>query len=417
MRRTWLTSLLLFSGLLLVLPVAAQGQSQGGDDDGAPFFPRHGFLVTGYGSAGYRATLAAGSTPNDFKASLAPVFLWQISDRFLFEGELEFRLEEGVTEAELEYAQIDYSLTDNVKLVAGKFLLPFNVFTERMHPTWINSFVSPPPVYGGHHGGAGPAEALLPVLSDVGFQARSTFNLGRFGYLTASGFVTQGPRIEAEEGGGHGSEEAGTAASFRSFRSPGARLAPDPATRRASAAVSSSEEEHGHHVPEVVFGTNFEDNNEDKMVGGRIGGGIAPYFEVDVSAMTGEYDDAGDLRLTSYGAHAEGRYAGFELHGEWIRTEQQVADEETGEISTLTRDGYWAQLSYRYRKWEPQVRWGQLFEGDLHGETVKEDGEQLALGLAYWLEPSLGLKAEYLINYEDADLANNRLALQWAFGF
>jgi hypothetical protein len=385
MRRTWSSSVLL-CGVLLVLPVVAQGQTSSGDD-GAPFFPRHGFLVTGYGSAGYRATLADGSTPNNFRASLAPVLLWQISDRFLFEGELEFALEEGVTETELEYAQIDYSLTNNVKLVAGKFLLPFNVFTERMHPTWINSFVSPPPVYGGHHGGAGPAEALLPVLSDVGVQARGTFNLGSFGYLTASGFVTQGPRVEPEEDHAEEAEEPPV------------------------------EEEHGHHVPEVAFGTNFEDNNEDKMIGGRVGAGIAPYFEVDVSAMTGEYDDAGEQRLTSYGAHLEGRHAGFELHGEWIRIEQEVADEETGEVDTLGRDGYWIQLSYRYRKWEPQVRWGQLFEGDLHGETVEESGEQLALGVAYWMEPSLGVKAEYLVNYEDAGIDNDRLALQWAFGF
>lgn len=415
MRRTGLPILLL-SGLLLAFPIVAQGQSQAGDDDGTSFFPRHGFLVTGYGSAGFRATLAEGATPNNFKASLAPVFLWQISDQFLFEGELEFELEEGVTETELEYAQIDYSLTNNVKLVAGKFLLPFNVFTERMHPTWINSFVSPPPVYGGHHGGAGPADPLLPVLSDVGVQARGTFNLGRFGYLTASGFVTQGPGVEAEEE----EEEGGHAASFRGRPgSWGSELSHRAATSPSASSEEGhgSEEDHGPHVPEVVLGSNFDDNNEDKMVGGRLGGGIAPYFEVNVSAMTGEYDDAGDLRLTAYGAHLEGRYAGFVLHGEWIRTEQQVREEETGEVETLGRDGYWAQLSYRHQKWEPEVRWGQLFEGDLHGETVVDDGEQLALGLAYWLEPSLGLKAEYLINYEDADVDNNRLALQWAFGF
>lgn len=32
--------------------------------------------------------------------------LFQISDRFLFEAELEFELEEGITETGLEYAQI-----------------------------------------------------------------------------------------------------------------------------------------------------------------------------------------------------------------------------------------------------------------------------------------------------------------------
>lgn len=384
LRRLIVGSFLL--GTLLVPSTPIQAQTNGGDgDDRSLLFPRHGFLVTGYGSAGYRATFADGETPNNFRASLSPILLWQIADRFLFESELEFALEEGVTEAELEYAQIDYSLTNNAKVVAGKFLLPFNIFTERMHPTWINSFISPPALYGGHHGSAGPVEPMLPVLSDVGVQVRGTYTLGRFSYLTVSGFVSQGPRAEV------GDEEVGH---------------------------EDEEEDHEEdHVPELEFGTNFEDNNEDKMVGGRLGAGIAPYFEANVSAMTGAYDAAGDLRFTSYGAHLEGRYAGFELHGEWMRTEQEVAEEESGEIETLDRDGYWVQLSYRHRKWEPEVRWTQLFEGQLHEETVMEDGRQLALGLAYWMEPSLGLKIEYLFNGEDADLDNDRFALQWAFGF
>jgi hypothetical protein len=33
------------------------------------------------------------------------------------------------------------------------------------------------------------------------------------------------------------------------------------------------------------------------------------------------------------------------------------------------------------------------------------------------MEPSLGVKVEYLINSEDADIDNDRFALQWAFGF
>lgn len=368
-------------GLLLVLASPALCQSTEGAEVPSLYFPGHGFMITGYGGASYQATFADGTTPNDFKATLNPVLLWQIGDQFLFESEIEFGLEEGQTETELEYAQIDYSLNDNLKLVAGKFLLPFNIFGERMHPTWINGFVSFPAIYGGHHGGSGPAPPLIPVLNDVGVQARSTFNVGRFGYLTAAAFVSQGPALEE----------------------PGADEEPT--------------EPHAHEIPEVVWGTNFEDNNQDKMIGGRVGVGVAPYFEVNLSALTAAYDPEGDLRFSAYGLHGEGRYRDFELHGEWIHTDQDVPDEDTGEVNVLGRDGYWAQLSYRIRKWEPEVRWSQIFESDLEEETATPGGRQLALGVAYWLQPSLAVKAEYLINDEETEVDNDRLAVQWAFGF
>jgi hypothetical protein len=367
-----------FTALALTGALAPPVQGQAPDRTAQEeFFPRHGVLVTGYGSAGYRAILADSATPNDFQAAASPIFLFQIADRFLFEAEVEFALEEGVTEAELEYAQADVALTNNLKVVAGKFLLPFNIFTERLHPSWINSFVSTPPLYGGHHGSASPAAPLIPVLSDVGVQLRGTFDLGRFSYLTAAAFVSQGPRPAMEE---EGEEPMG-------------------------------EEE----LPEIAFGTNFEDNNENKMVGARVGVGLAPYIEANLSVMRGDYDDDGALAFTGVGAHVEARYSSLSVHGEWVFTRVDVADELTGDVEPLDRHGYWAQASYRFQGWEPEVRWGQIFEGDLDGETVTEDGRQLTVGLVYWLQPSVGLKAEYLINSGEHD--DDRVAVQWAFGF
>lgn len=375
----------LLSGLLLVPPSArAQGQDEASEGVGQ-FFPRNSYLLTGYGSVGYDVVFAEGdSQPNNFSAAIAPVMLFQISDRFLFESELEFALERGVTEAELEYAQADFSVTNNLTLVAGKFLLPFVNFSERYHPTWINRFVSTPPLYGGHHGSAGPAEPLLPVLTDVGAQVRGSFPVGRFGFITGAIFVSQGPLSEDE----HEEEE--------------------------------EEEDHGAvSVPEVVHGTTFTDNNEDKMVGGRVGFGLAPYFEVNVSGMTGAYDAAGDLRFSALGAHAEARHKNLMLHSELIQTIQEVPEDDVLEgDDTVSRTGYWVQTSYRWNKWEPLVRWSQIFDGKLGDETLFEAGQQLALGLDYWIEPSLFIKAEYLLNFEGGtDVDNNRVALQIGFGF
>ncbi len=182
---------------MMVLPVRAIAQAEGLVTDPS-VFPHHGFLVTGYGSTGYAATFLDDATPNEFSASLSPVFLFQIRDRFLFESELELEFEDGGTVVGLEYAQIGYSLTDNLSIGVGKFLLPFNVFSERLHPTWINKLASPPATYG-HHGGPGPTDAMLPVLSDLGVQLRSSVDLGGFWYLTGVGFVTQGPQLEEDE--------------------------------------------------------------------------------------------------------------------------------------------------------------------------------------------------------------------------
>lgn len=375
-----LRSALWFGLAILCLPLPIHAQGQGQEPTG--FFPSHGFLLTGYGSANYTAVFTSGRTPNNFGASLSPIFLFQISDRVLFEAELEFALEEGGTATDLEYADLGYVLTNNLVVTAGKFLLPFNTFSERLHPTWINKSITHPPIYG-HDVITGPTTPLLPILSDVGVQLRSSFDVGEYGYLTAVGFITQGPSVEAEA------------------------EAPGPPDGEAS------------EVPEVVFGENFQDNNGNKMVGARAGFGIAPYFEVNLSAMTAKYDAASRLRFTGLGAHIEGRYHGLELHGEWIRTGQQVAQEASpSAVETLVRNGYFAQAAYRYNRFEPVLRWSQIYGGDLGGETVVPGGRQLALGISYWFEPALVLKAGYIINLENADhVDNNRLGIQWAFGF
>ena len=44
--------------------------------------------------------------------------------------------------------------------------------------------------------------------------------------------------------------------------------------------------------------------------------------------MTGAYDDAGDLRFSALGAHLEGRIKSFTVHGEFIQTWQDLAEEE-----------------------------------------------------------------------------------------
>ncbi len=389
---------LFFLGCVILALFGSDLASAQDQADAQRFFPRQGYLLTGYGGAGYQTLFAEDSQPNDFSAIFAPIMLFQVSDRFLFEGELEFEIEEEVTATSLEYAQVDMALSNNLTLVAGKFLLPFNTFSERLHPTWINRLVSAPALYGGH-GALTPTDPLLPVLSDVGVQLRGAFNVGRFRTITAEAFITQGPMQAAdehdedgdEEGDGH--DEGTIAAKAVSFASGGGSA--DPGS--------------------LAFGGDFTDNNEDKLIGGRLGFGIAPYFEVNVSGMTAAFDPAGDLRFSALGAHVEGRHRSITVHGEFIQTWQDIVHED--DTDTLTRNGYWVQTGYRWGKWQPVARWTQLFEGDIDGEVVTDAGQQLALGLDYWFEPAVVVKVEYLINEEEHSIDNNRLAIQIAFGF
>ena len=128
------------------------------------------FVVGGYGTTTFQAN-ADNVYRNDFAASVAPVFLYTMGQDIVFEAELEFGLEGELTTTGLEYAQIDYLGFDQVQLIAGKFLLPFGVFGERLHPSWINKLPTGPVVYGHAHGGVAES-GLLPVLSDVGAMVR-----------------------------------------------------------------------------------------------------------------------------------------------------------------------------------------------------------------------------------------------------
>ena len=122
--------------ILLLIPVLGWAQPS----------PLSNFVLAGYGSATYDAFTVDEFT-NNFSASVSPVLLFSMGEDILFETELEFGLSGEVTSTSLEYAQIDYLGFDRVQIIAGKFLLPFGLFSERLHPTWINKMPSAPLLY------------------------------------------------------------------------------------------------------------------------------------------------------------------------------------------------------------------------------------------------------------------------------
>ncbi len=361
-------------------PLIGQEPSEPSEDR-ARVVPTNAFVVSGYGTTGYLYR-TQGDNRNEFFASVNPIFLFQFQDRVLFETELEFAVEEGVTETGLEFAALNFLATDNLTLVAGKFLVPFGVFGERIHPTWINKFPSSPPIYG--HGATGfGVRPLMPVLADLGAMARVASTPGPW-QLGLSAYVTQGPSLEEhdEEPEGEGGE-----------------------------GVEGQVE-----IPDFDFPASSGDNNRNKMLGARFDIALPPWFEVNFSFLNGDYDEENVLDFSAWNVAGEARYKGFELRGEYMQTRQEIETE--GGFPTLVRNGMYAQLEYRWQRWAPIIRWTQTFDSKLDGEPEEEGAHQAAFGLSYWFAPSIALMGGYEINREDGErLENDRFLIHVAFGF
>ena len=348
--------------------------------------PTHAYVVAGYGTAGMMKTQDINST---FFASVSPIFLFQFTDKVIGETELEFELEEGATKTGLEYTDVTVLPTDNLAITAGKFLVPFGVFMQRLHPSWINRFTSMPPMFG--HGEAAPGiEPLLPVVADIGVMASTVFPIGRNGRdLTFSAFVSNGP-------------------------------APETAPGMAGMAKA---------VPHLTFGESVEDNNADKMIGARAGVVFAPTAEIDLSAMRASYGRAqvtpnAGRGLTFYGlnAAAEFRRGRAELRTEWmyLGVDAEVVDTVamTSLVERVKRWGGYVQASTRIGSWEPVLRFSRV-----DPDTKMSDDEltQYGFGLNYYIAPSISIMAAFELNRDrfngGADLPNNRALVHWAFGF
>ena len=199
------------------------------------------FLLRGYAHSGFEKFEEGSSFVG---GSFNPIFLWQQSDRLLFEAELEVELENGTTRLGLEYANMSFILSKRAIVRVGQFLIPFGIFAERLHPRWINRLPSNP--LGFSHGEqVGPSSAL-------GVELRGGAPVGS-GKINYSVYVINGPTLN------DGSVEA---------------------------------EEVGQ-----LHYDNYEDNNDNKAIGGRLG--ILPFsssaLELGVSAQMANVGDRGSV--------------------------------------------------------------------------------------------------------------------------
>ena len=348
-------------------------------------------LLTGYGAVGFSK---ADGDPSTFSALFAPIFHYRVSEILHVIIEPEFELEDDEVEIGLEIGQADLFIGDYLTLSAGKMILPFNAFSQRFHPTWINKMPSLPIIYG--QGGQG----IVPVLSDVGggISGGVPLNIFEGSKINYAFYLVNGPRIKSEEEHDEGDENGDEN---------------DETTATANEDNELEKNGNGETQTDLIFGNNFTDINSNKAFGGRIGFLPVWNWEIGGSLMFGDAED--DINFFMYGFDTEFQYRGLSVLGEFIHLENDnVGGGET------EKSGYYAQGSYRLSDISIQNRYVGSFINGLepvfrYGKNYLpgRDQEQYALGLDWWLLPSVPFK----IAYEFNDGLPDRFLVQWAFGF
>lgn len=275
----------------------------------------------------------------------------------------EFELEHGGKgdDVFVEQAFIDWWLVPTVAVKAGALITPFNRFDDFHDP--IGNYLVTRPQVAREIGGS--------AWKEVGVDVHGYFNVGETHAVTFDLYSING---------------LGSGSNLRGSR-------------------------------------QYRDNNEKPAIGARAAALLGDMLEIGGSAYRGEWDDAGNLTLEIYGAHAMLNTPFVELYGEFTRAKSENA----GEAEDGKMWGYFVQASrLLYQKYRPTVRVGELDYED-NGELLGRDPakgnnqlKELALGFAYYPVSKVVFKIEYSFFSEgDRIMArdNDQLGLQAAVRF
>jgi hypothetical protein len=197
--------------LLLALPPALRAQAQSEDAELPSPIP---VLSAGMGFNWQ----SEGGTPN-IHPLFAPVLLLPLGNNFLIESRVTFESVfapppgrgswQGVLDKEVDYAELDYIANRFVTVTAGRYLVPFGIFNERLYPVWIRDLQSDPlilPI------ATGPSGAGTGAMLRGGFSATDGIELNYAAYFSTlstedrldsqrmaggrTGIFLLGPRLE-----------------------------------------------------------------------------------------------------------------------------------------------------------------------------------------------------------------------------
>jgi len=356
------------------------------------------FMIRGFADVGFNSYDKNGDKNSSFNAGrFVPILLFKQSDRLMFEAELEFDLSTNDLDISLEYADVIYVLNDYMTVRAGKFLIPFGTFMERLHPSWINRMPTRPLGFG--HDGIAPG-------SSVGAELRGAFRIGT-STLNYSVYSTNGPSLKTPNG-----EEP----------------------------LESG----------MLMFMNLKDNNNNRAYGTRIGWlpfsdssmeiGYSYYTASSVGTKGEMYENVGANLYAfdfSYVKQIPGIGGTVDLKGQYTKSKIDNAtytvEEEPGEFEDLIFNNeskaYYGQVSYRptmsgnnyLKNIELVGRYSKLETPEDSGFAT--DKKDISIGLNYWLNWHSVIKLNYqkITGEGGHDVVGNidekAFFINWAIGF
>jgi hypothetical protein len=337
------------------------------------------FLLAGYGTAGF--TARSGEDPF-FDAAFNAIFLWKLTDRLLFEGELEFEFEDNATTTNLEIAQASYLLNDYMTIGVGRFLNPTDFFVEWQHMNWVNKLPDKPlAVYDG----------LLPE-SELGGQLRGVIPIGptKLEYVA---FVANAPGLitESDNFSEIGMLDFDNDANFGGHVAVGGYVGfiPIPQIDVGYGIQRSKVGPRDHAVDAVLQSADFNYVSDSPLLKGLIN------FRAQWV-----WSHVGDFVYDSDGSQGFGP---LEFNN--------------------NRNGGYVELAYRptrihndyLKNFEGVFRYDRL--NQLH-TPVGFDEQRWTLGLNYWVTPSAVLKLAYEFDDKNGGARDqNAFLMQAAVGF
>ena len=326
------------------------------------------FLLTGYAVGEYRTER---NGPSIYTAQVSPILLWQLNERILFAAEPEFEAGE-VLKVGLEYAHVSVLAADFMSLGIGKFITPFAMFNQRLHPAWINKLPDSPLAFG--HGGIAPGSA-------VGAYARGGVPAGltRLSYAI---YAVNAPELMKE------GEDAGMV---------------EPA-----------------------------DASDQRAFGGRVGLFLMPAgVELGYSFQTSDVVDLHGVDLTlsrlfpALGGRVDVRFEGVLSKAAKGPFQGEMPDGPDRFLVNNRRTGGYGQIAYRPSLAGSRVARGLEFVGrydwmnrpDWEGGPSGNDTRRYTTGASYALTPSMMMKVAFQRDVNTAAADRRSVVFQVATGF
>ncbi len=330
--------------------------------------------------AGIQGAPAGVNTVNTYNFGTELIPLYQLNDWIGMEGMIDINLPSGGdAQASLEEWNIFFYLNDYLEVVVGKFMLPFGDFMEQVSAPWINRFVTNPLPYGNQ---------MMVSGADVGLEARGGVQWGGLGQdLNYTVWASNGP----------------------SFMMAPMAIPGDMINPTTNVTTATNGKGFGERVRAYLFPA---DSNLGDL-------------EVGASTYDGKWSNG--LWFTSWGTDTAYLIGNLELRGEYLETYRQMPSG----LGADNRQGWYIQAGYRlnglarmlplnpvfasyFSRLEPLIRYSGLNQravvldevpapGDFIGPTTfQPHAREVALGLDWWILPSVVWKLEYDMELPEA---------------